>query len=267
MKMQMNSENAIQQAAERLLAAHASRVPCAPIRDLVDQLDDAGAYSVQERMTVHWQRKGRRLVGRKIALSSKAVQRQMGVDKPTFGALFADMCAAEGVDIAFGGLWQPRLETEIALVIDRPLDRDRHTVLDMIGAVAYALPAFEVVGSRIAGWDVKLSDFVADNSAASMIVLGSRPRKLAEFDIVNCRMKTMRRDELVSSGDGRACCGNPLNALVWLADTLVAHGRPLQAGDVVMTGSLGPMVPVAPGDVFDAEIEGLGRLGVRFAAQ
>jgi 2-keto-4-pentenoate hydratase len=266
MELQMNTSDAIEQATERLLAAHASRVPCAPIRDLVDARDGVGAYAVQERTTAHWLRQGRRVVGRKIALSSKAVQRQMGVDTPTYGALFADMCVAEGVDIAFGDLWQPRVETEIALVLDRPLDRDRHTVLDMIGAVAYALPAFEVVGSRIAGWDVKLSDFVADNSAASMIVLGSRPRTLAEFDIVNCRMKTVRRGELVSSGDGRACCGNPLNALVWLADTLVAHGRPLQAGDVVMTGSLGPMVPVAPDDIFEAEIEGLGRLGIRFAA-
>jgi len=261
----MTRERAIELAADRILQAHASRTPCVPVRDLIDASDGAAAYAVQERNETHWRRQGRRVVGRKIALSSKAVQKQMGVAEPTFGALFADMCVAEGVDIDFADLWQPRLETEIAVVFERPLDRVRHTVVDIVGALAYALPAFEVVGSRIAGWDVRLADFVADNSAASMIVLGSRPRKLSEFDVVNCRMKTLKGGDLVSSGDGRACYGNPLNALVWLADTLASVGKPLQPGDVVMTGSLGPMVPITPGDAFEAEIDGLGRIDVHFS--
>jgi 2-keto-4-pentenoate hydratase len=260
----MTHTSVIEQAADRLLQAHASRTLCAPIRDLIDANDSASAYAVQDRNERHWLRHGRRVAGRKIALCSKAVQKQMGVDAPTFGALFADSCLAEGVDIDFASLSQPRLETEIAIVLERPLERAHHTVVDVIGATAYALPAFEVVGCRVAGWDVKLADFIADNSAASMIVLGSRPRKLSEFDILDCRMTTTRSGEAVSSGDGRACYGNPLHALAWLADALVSAGKPLQAGDVVMTGSLGPMVPIVSGDTFAAEIEGVGRIGVHF---
>ena len=184
-------------AAERLRWAHEALKPCAPVRDLIRPDDLVAAYAVQEKNVAQWCRQGRRLVGSKIALSSKAIQEKLKVGHPTYGKLFADMCVAEGVDIDFGALIQPRIETEIALVIDQPLDHERHTVVDMIGALAYALPAFEIVGCRVADWDVSAADFIADNSAGSHFVLGSRPRKLAEFDILHCQMATTRRGEVV----------------------------------------------------------------------
>ena len=261
-----NTQDFIGLAAERLRRAHETLATCAPVRDLIRPDDLATAYTVQERNIDHWCRQGRRLVGSKIALSSKAIQEKLKIGHPTFGKLFADMCVAEGVEIDFKALIQPRIETEVALVIDKPLGHERHTVADMIGAVAYALPAFEIVGSRIADWDVSAADFIADNSAGSHFMLGSRPRKLTEFDILRCQMVTTRRGEVISSGDGSASYGNPLNALVWLADALVKAGQPLRPGDIVMTGSLNPMVPIAAGDAFESQIEGLGQIGVKFSA-
>ncbi|MFJ2989686.1 2-keto-4-pentenoate hydratase [Collimonas sp. NPDC087041] len=258
--------NHIEQAADRLWQAHIDRQPCAPVRDLIGQSDIGAAYAVQQKNTERWVQQGRRLVGRKIGLTSKAVQKQLGVDQPDFGMLFADMCVADGESIPVDRILQPKIEAEIALIIERPLTHEKHTIADIINATAYALPALEIVGSRIAGWDIKLADTIADNASSGMFVLGSRPVKLADFDIVKCGMLMERRGDQVSIGAGAACLGNPLHAAVWLADVMQRYGRPLQPGDIIMTGALGPMVAVNAGDVFDAQIEGLGRVSAAFEA-
>lgn len=256
---------AIEQAAERLWQAHATAKPCDPVRDLIGATDVEAAYTVQQHNTARWIAQGRRLVGRKIGLTSKAVQKQLGVDQPDFGMLFADMCVADGEAIDLARILQPKIEAEIALVIERPLNHAKHTVADIINATAYALPALEIVGSRVAGWDIRLTDTIADNASSGLFVLGSRPVKLADFDIVNCGMLMERRGDQVSIGAGAACLGNPLNAAVWLADVMARVGNPLQPGDIIMTGALGPMVVAAAGDVFDAQIEGLGRVSALFS--
>lgn len=256
--------NTIQEAADRLWQAHVDRRPCAPVRDLIGMTDIDAAYAVQQKNTERWLQQGRRLVGRKIGLTSKAVQKQLGVDQPDFGMLFADMCAADGELINAGRILQPKIEAEIALVIERPLTHEKHTVADIINATAYALPALEIVGSRVANWDIKLTDTIADNASSGMFVLGSRPVKLADFDIVNCGMLMERRGDQVSIGAGAACLGNPLHAAVWLADVMTRFGQSLQPGDIIMTGALGPMAAVSAGDVFDAQIEGLGRVSAAF---
>ena len=256
---------AIEQAAQRLWQAHATAQPCDPVRDLIGATDVEAAYAVQQHNTARWIAQGRRLVGRKIGLTSKAVQKQLGVDQPDFGMLFADMCVADGEAIDIARILQPKIEAEIALIIERPLNHAKHTVADIINATAYALPALEIVGSRVAGWDIRLTDTIADNASSGLFVLGSRPVKLADFDIVNCGMLMERRGDQVSIGAGAACLGNPLNAAVWLADVMAHVGNPLQPGDIVMTGALGPMVVAAAGDVFDAQIEGLGRVSALFS--
>jgi len=256
------ANNAIQEAADRLWQAQAEKRPCAPVRDLVSDVD--AAYAVQQKNTERWLQQGRRLVGRKIGLTSRAVQKQLGVDQPDFGMLFADMCAAEGELIDAGRILQAKIEAEIALIIERPLIHEKHTVADIIDATAYALPALEIVGSRIANWNIELSDTIADNASGGMFVLGSRPVKLSDFDIVRCGMLMERRGDQVSIGAGAACLGNPLHAAVWLADVMTRFGQPLQPGDIIMTGALGPMVAVSPGDVFDVQIEGLGRASASF---
>ncbi|WP_242894088.1 2-keto-4-pentenoate hydratase [Actinomadura litoris] len=259
------SPDPVRAAAERLLGAHASGVPCAPVRDLITTADEA--YAVQDRLTEHALAGGRRLTGRKIGLTSAAVQAQLGVDSPDFGMLFADMAVPDGAEIPAGAVLQPRAEAEIALVLDADLTHERHTVADLLRATAFALPAIEVVGSRIADWDITLVDTVADNASSGLYVLGTRPVPLRDLDLRLCGMVLERRGEQLSTGTGAACLGNPLNAALWLADTLVRVGRPLRAGDTVLTGALGPVVAAAPGDVFEARVEGLGDVRAAFAKE
>ncbi|HEY8480720.1 MAG TPA: fumarylacetoacetate hydrolase family protein [Spirillospora sp.] len=252
----------IDAAAERLLGAHASGVPCAPVRDLIRTADEA--YAVQERLTVRRLEEGRRLVGRKIGMTSRAAQARFGADGPDFGMLFADMAVPDGEEIPAGAVLQPHAEAEIALVLERDLTHERHTVADVIRATAFALPAIEVAGSRIRDWDLTFVDTVADNASSGMYVLGNRPVPLTDVDLRLCGAVLERRGEQVSTGTGAACLGHPLNAALWLADALVRAGRPLRAGDTVLTGALGPVAPAAPGDVFEARIDGLGDVRVAF---
>jgi 2-keto-4-pentenoate hydratase len=235
------------------------------VRDVLPAGDVDTAYRAQQKNTARWLAAGRRLVGRKIGLTSKAVQKQLGVDQPDFGMLFADMAIGDGEDVAVGRVLQPKAEAEIALVLERPLTHEKHTYADVIAATAYCLPAIEIVGSRVANWDIRLVDTVADNASSGLFVLGARPVKLDAFDIAACGMTMERRGEQVSVGGGAACLGNPLNAAVWLADAMLRYGCPLAAGDIVLTGALGPMVGVAPGDVFTANIQGLGTVRACFA--
>jgi 2-keto-4-pentenoate hydratase len=222
------------------------------------------AYAIQSVNTDFYVDQGRRLSGRKIGLTSKSVQKQLGVDSPDFGMLFADMEVQDGEEVAMSRLLQPKVEAEIALVIDSDLDGEQLTMTDVISSVAYALPAIEIVGSRIENWNIRLLDTVADNASSGLYVLGSTPVSIDAFDLRLCGMVMERRGEQVSLGAGVACLGNPLNAALWLARTMVDVGAPLKAGDVIMTGALGPMVAVQPGDVFDARINGLGSVRAVF---
>ncbi|KQX01785.1 2-keto-4-pentenoate hydratase [Massilia sp. Root418] len=254
----------IQQAADLLWDAQQHGEPCQPVRGLLGDGGVEAAYAVQKLNTERWLVRGRRLVGRKIGLTSLAVQKQLGVDQPDFGMLFADMALCDGEEVAPGRVLQPKVEAEIALVLERSLPHERNTVADILRATAYALPSIEIVGSRIANWDIKLADTIADNASSGLFVLGSRPVKLDAFDIAGCGMVMERRGEQVSVGAGAACLGNPLRAAIWLADTMARLGSPLQAGDIVMTGALGPMCAALPGDVFEANIEGLGSVRAAF---
>ena len=247
--------NAAIALAHQLWQAEQERAPRAPVRDAIAALGGnplEAAYAVQRVNTERKLASGRRLVGRKIGLTSKAVQAQLGVDQPDFGMLFDDMAIADGEEIALSRTLQPY---------------ERHTIADLIRATAYALPAIEIVGSRIANWDIRLTDTVADNASSGLFVLGNRPVKLDAFDAIQCGMVMERRGDQVSVGAGAACLGNPLHAALWLANTMTRVNAPLKAGDIVLTGALGPMVGVAPGDVFTAHIEGLGSVSACFSTQ
>lgn len=264
------SRRFVDELAERLAKAERDRTPISPIRDHVGASGVADlvgtAYAIQEANVARRVAAGGRIVGRKIGLTSLAVQKQLGVDSPDFGTLFADMAFGDAEEIPFHRTLQPKVEAEIALVLERDLGFDKHTFADVIGATAYALPAIEVVGSRIANWDIRLVDTIADNASSSLFVLGSRPVRLRDVELDRCAMTMERAGAEVSTGSGAACLGNPLNAAVWLADKMVRMGTPLRAGDVVMTGALGAMVAVGPGDRFEARIDGLGNVRVVFSA-
>lgn len=254
-------DEAIEAAAARLLAAHQTRTPAPNLRDLLDGNDVEAAYAVQEQTTLHWLSQGRRLVGRKVGLTSRAVQKQLGVDQPDYGMLYADMAFADSEPIPIGRILQPRAETEIAFVLGRELPHADTTLNEVMSAVEYALVAIEVVGSRIENWDLSILDTIADNASSGVYVLGSQPHALSDVDPRLCGMVMERRGDPVSVGAGAACMGNPLAAVVWLARVMAQAGRPLQAGDLVLSGALGPMIPVVAGDVLDARVSGLG--GVR----
>jgi 2-keto-4-pentenoate hydratase len=261
------SEDVIESVASILETAARTRVPCPPIKAMLPDNDLDAAYAVQASLTARALRSGRRIVGRKIGLTSAAVQKQLGVDQPDFGALFDDMAFASDEPIAWMRLMQPKVEAEVALVLDRDLDRDHLTIVDVISATAYALPAIEVVGSRIANWQISLIDTIADNASSGVYVIGSTPVRLADLDLRLCGMVMSRRGETVSLGVGAACLGDPLIAALWLARKMATMGLPLRAGDTILTGALGPMVPVLAGDVVRAEIAGLGSVTAVFAPQ
>jgi 2-keto-4-pentenoate hydratase len=256
----------IENVAARLRQAAEQGKPIPAIRDELAAGGVAAAYAVQRTNTDHYVGEGRRLVGRKIGLTSRSVQQQLGVDSPDFGMLFADMARYDGEEVALGSVLQPKTEAEVAFVLEHDLTGSGITLADVISAVAYAVPAIEIVGSRIENWNIKLLDTIADNASSGLFVLGAEPRKLDGLELRLCGMVMERRGEQVSTGAGAACLGHPLNAALWLARTMVEVGRPLAAGDIIMSGALGPMAPVAPGDVIETRINGLGSVRAVFAA-
>lgn len=263
----------IQAVAEALLKAQSSGQAIDPIKTDIERLAQQEgkavlevAYAIQNAVTAQRLQQGSRLVGRKIGLTSKTVQQQLGVDEPDFGSLFAHMSygCSEAVDIS--GWIQPKAEAEIALVLERDLTHEHNTFADIISATAYALPAIEIVDSRIRNWEISLYDTVADNASAVAFVLGSRPVKLENVELARCGMIMTCNGEEASVGAGTACLGNPLNAAVWLANKMARLGTPLRAGDIVLTGALGQMVSISAGDALWVEIEGLGQVKTNFVS-
>ncbi|TDD04545.1 2-keto-4-pentenoate hydratase [Nonomuraea deserti] len=252
------------QAADRLLEAARTGKPCPPIRDLVSTAADG--YAVQEINTRRAIGEGRRPAGRKVGVTNKALQQRFGIDQPDFGMLFADASYCDGLPVPLDRFLQPRAEAEVALVLGRDLSGGPFTVADVIRAVEFALPAIEIADSRIADWDITLADTVADNASAGAYVLGGTPVPLTGLDLRAAAMTMTRGGEEVSTGSGAECLGHPLNAAVWLATRLGRTEYALRAGDVVLTGALGPVVPVEAGDEFEARIDGLGSVRAVFPA-
>jgi 2-keto-4-pentenoate hydratase len=257
----------IDAAAARIREAETTGRTCEPIRDLIDMADEAAAYGVQNQNTERKLASGRRLVGRKIGLTAKAVQQQLGVDQPDFGMLFDDMDRSQSRVIPFRSVLQPKIEAEVAFILGRSVTQPVQVPADIKGCIESVAPAFEIVGSRIANWNIKFVDTVADNASSGLFVLGEARKRLDQVDLIGCSMRMTKAGETVSSGSGAACMGNPVNALIWLANKMIEVGRPLRAGDVVLSGALGPMVAVSPGDRFTAEIEGLGTVAAEFGLE
>jgi 2-keto-4-pentenoate hydratase len=261
----MSKEENIKKAADLLYAASTSGQACDPIRTLLDEGDLNAAYKVQEINTKRGLEAGRRLVGRKIGLTSKAVQNQLGVGQPDYGMLFADMARTEAEEVKLSDILQPKVEAEIAFILKHDLENPDLTMSDVFQAIDYAVAAIEIVGSRVKNWDIKITDTIADNASSGLYVLGSSPKKLSDFDPRLCGMVMENKGEPVSVGAGAACLGSPLNATLWLAKVMAKAGFPMRAGDTILSGALGPMVAVKPGDVFDVKINGLGRVSSFFS--
>jgi 2-keto-4-pentenoate hydratase len=260
-------------AVERLAHAQATRVPCAPVRDLIGTDDLPAAYAVQQGLVQGRLAAGGggvAVVGRKIGATSKAVQDQLGVDQPDFGYLLSDMdvsAGATGEPISMETLVQPRVEAEVAFRLAEdiaPATEDEITVELVREAVEAALPALEIVDSRIERWDIGFTDTVADNASSGLFVIGTDARPLSELEPRDVVMSLTINGEERSAGTGAACLGDPVEALRWLAVQAYRFGDPLRAGHLVLSGALGPFVPFAAGDRVRAEISGFAPLDVTF---
>lgn len=263
----MTSEDAISAAVERLALALETRVPCAAVRDLIGTDDLAAAYAVQQGLVRQRLATGATVVGRKIGATSEAVQRQLGVDQPDFGYLLSDMDVSDHDPISMRTLLQPRVEAEVAFRLGRdvnPSDEADITIELVRDAVEVALPALEIVDSRIENWDIGFTDTVADNASSGLYVVGSEGRRLDDLEPRDVEMSLSINGEERSSGNGAACLGDPLEALRWLAVQCHRFGDPLRAGQVVLSGALGAFVPFAPGDQVEASISGFEPLNVEF---
>jgi 2-keto-4-pentenoate hydratase len=262
----MPSQDAISAAVERLATAQETRVPCAAVRDLIGTDDLAAAYAVQQGLVQQRLRRGATVVGRKIGATSEAVQNQLGVDQPDFGYLLDDMDVSADDPISMRTLVQPRVEAEVAFLLARDvdLDEDDITLESVRDCVEVALPALEIVDSRIENWDIGFTDTVADNASSGLYVVGRDGRKLDELEPRDVEMTLTVNGEVRSSGNGAACLGDPLEALRWLAVQCRRFDDPLRAGQVVLSGALGPFVPFAPGDRVEASISGFTPLTAHF---
>jgi 2-keto-4-pentenoate hydratase len=250
-------------AADRLRQAKVSGVPCAPVRGLLPA-DVRSGYAVQRLLTALSLESGRRIVGHKIGLTNPRVQAQLRVDQPDFGVLFDDMVVPDGGMVDTTRLLQPRIEAEVAMVLADDLDGDDLGPAAVRAAVGQVVAALEIVDSRIAGWDISIVDTVADNASSGLFVLGTGFLELGGTDLTGVRMSMREDGTEVSTGSGADCLGDPLAALSWLATTACELGRPLRRGDVVLSGALGPMVPVRPGATYTADVTGLGSVSVTF---
>ena len=259
----MISQEVIEAAAERLRDAQVQGEPCAPVRELIGDSDITAAYEAQRINNDLRVAEGGRVVGLKIGLTSLAVQKQLGVDQPDFGLLFADTEVKNGGGVDASSILQPKAEAEIAFVMKHDLTGDI-TLERAKAAIDYAVGAIEIVGSRVLNWDIRITDTVADNASASHFVLGDVRQDVNELDLAAVKMQLNKNGEVVSEGMGAACMGNPLLALVWLAQTFADLGTPLKAGDIVLSGALGPMCAGEAGDTFAASIEGFGTVSFTF---
>ena len=264
----MTTPSQISAAVARLSEAQRTRIPCAAVRDLIGIDDLDAAYEVQRGLIGARLAEGDQIVGRKIGATSEAVQNQLGVDQPDFGYLFDAMDVSSQAPISMRPLVQPRVEAEVAFRLARdiaPQTEDEITLVLVRDAVDVALPALEIVDSRIENWDITFTDTVADNASSGLFVIGSDAKSLAELEPRDVVMELRINDEVRSSGTGAACLGDPLEALRWLAVQAWRFGDPLRAGHLILSGALGPFVPFAPGDRVEASISGFDTLRVEFA--
>jgi 2-oxopent-4-enoate/cis-2-oxohex-4-enoate hydratase len=231
-------------------------------RDAALTIDDA--YAISLDFLARRKADGERVIGKKIGVTSKAVQDMLGVHQPDFGFL-TDWMQVEGdIDIDAKALIAPRAEAEIAFILNAPLTGPGVTPEQVLKATEAIAPCFEIVDSRIAEWKIGIVDTVADNASCGVFVLGEARVDPRRFDLPALEVTVTKNGAPLSRGFGSAVQGSPLAAVAWLANTLGAYGVTLDAGDVILSGSLVPLEDARPGDLFEMELAGIGGCSARF---
>jgi 2-oxopent-4-enoate/cis-2-oxohex-4-enoate hydratase len=231
-------------------------------RDLALSIDDA--YAISLNILARRLKDGERVVGKKIGVTSKAVQDMLGVHQPDFGFLTDRMRVDGEIDMRACGLIQPRAEAEIAFVLSHDLTGPGISPEDVLAATSAIAPCFEIVDSRIADWKIGIIDTIADNASCGVFALGEARADPRGFDLPSLRVTVTKNGRALSEGFGSAVQGSPLQAVAWLANTLGAYGVTLNAGDVILSGSLVPLEPAKAGDAFEMQLEGVGGCAIRF---
>jgi 2-keto-4-pentenoate hydratase len=261
----VHAEQLHRQLADELWEADRTARPVQPLTDRHPGLVVADAYAIQ---TINIDRRiaaGGRVIGRKVGLTSRPMQDLLGVTEPDYGVLLDHMVVEDADEIPLSRLVQPRVEAEMAFVMERDLTGPGVTTANALASIAGVLPAVEVVDSRVVDWRIKLVDTVADNASSGLIVMGGSLRKVVDLDLRLIGVVVTRRGELLDTGAGAAALGNPARCVAWLANKLGEFGTSLRAGDIVLPGAVHRMVPVSPGDVFRAEFAHLGAVTARFS--
>jgi 2-oxopent-4-enoate/cis-2-oxohex-4-enoate hydratase len=255
----------IQHFGDELYQSLIDRKPVPPLTERDVSIDVDEAYRIQLRMIRRRLDKGETVIGKKIGVTSEAVQRMLQVYQPDFGQLLSGMVYSEGQPIPVNTLIAPRAEAEVAFILKRDLEGPGVSAADVLRATDYVLPCFEIVDSRIQDWRIKIQDTIADNASCGVFVLGGTARSLRGLDLSVAGMVVEKNGDIVSTSAGAAVQGSPVNAVAWLANTLGRLGIPLQAGEVILSGSQSPLIPVVAGDSFTCSVGGLGTCTIRFS--
>ena len=256
----------LERAAAALREARRARRQIAPIAATYGLRSIDEAYAAAALNTAVRLAEGRRIIGRKIGLTAESVQRQLGVDQPDFGVLFDDMELLDRDIVPSDRLMQPKVEAEIAFVLGRDLQgRTPPSWGEFTAAIGCALPAIEIVDSAIADWKIGIVDTVADNASAGLYVLGDQPVSPGAFQLAAVEAVLTCNGKSVSQGRGSACLGHPLRAAYWLACEMARRGEAMHAGEIILSGALGPTAPVKSGDLIEADFGGFGRVACRFS--
>jgi 2-oxopent-4-enoate/cis-2-oxohex-4-enoate hydratase len=237
-----------------------------PITSRESDITIEDAYAIQD---VFIQRRikedGVRIIGKKIGVTSKVVMDMLGVHQPDFGYLLSDMIYSDGDEInVTDDMIQPKAEGEIAFVLKQDLMGPGVTTADVLRATKFVMPCFEIVDSRIEDWKIKVQDTVSDNASCGYIVFGGSGVDPKDVDLTTCGMTLEANGELLHTGAGAAALGSPVNAVVWLANTLGSFGVGLKAGEVILSGALCAMVTIKPGDNMTINVGGIGSASCRF---
>ena len=250
--------------ARELIDAGDTRKPVDPLTDRYPDLSIEDAYGIQLAIVEQRLSEGRKVVGKKIGLSGKAMQELLGVNEPDYGHLFDDMIVPAGQPVAFDSLLQPRCEAEIAFILGDDLTGPGVTVADVLAATDGVMPALEIVDSRVRDWKIKLEDTVADNGSSARIVLGGAITPVIELDLRLIGMLFSHNGRMAGTGTGAEALGHPAASVAWLANKLAEFDITLQAGEIILSGSLAGAPFAAKGDVFVAEFDRLGTVSVGF---
>lgn len=254
----------IERLSDHLAEAETKGAGVAPLTEVAPDLTVAAAYQVQLETIRRKVATGQRVIGKKIGLTSLAMQNLLGVDEPDYGHLLDGMVVENGGEISFSRVLQPKVEAEIAFVLKKDLQGPRVTALDVLQATDYVLPALEIVDSRVKDWKIKLTDTVGDNASSGLYLLGGRPMRADQIDLPQIGMVFYKNGSLMNTGVGAAALGNPATCVAWLANKLSEFGITLKAGEVILSGALSAAINAEPGDSFQARFAHLGEVSVRF---